>query len=227
MKAVVFGATGMVGQGVLRECLLDPRVESVLVVGRTPTGVRHEKLRELVHRDLGDLTAVEEELSGLDACFFCLGVSAAGLSEAEYRRVTYDVTLAAARPLAERNPRMTFVYVSGAGTDSSERGRVMWARVKGGTENALVALPFRAYAFRPGYIQPLHGARSKTGWYRALYAVLGPLYPALRRLAPGQVTTSEAVGKAMITVALQGWDERVLASRDINAAAARGGTPVR
>ncbi len=222
MRVILFGATGMVGQGVLRECLLDPGVESVLVVGRTPTGVRHEKLRELIHQDFADFSAVEEEFAGLDACFFCLGVSVAGMSEPDYRRITYDFTLAAAGPLAARNPQMAFVYVSGAGTDSSEQGRSMWARVKGATENALLALPFQAYAFRPGYIQPMHGVRSKTGWYRALYVVTAPLYPVVRRLAPDQVTTTEAMGRAMIAVARQGWDERVLVSRDINAAAARG-----
>lgn len=221
MNVILFGATGMIGQGVLRECLRDPRVDSVLIVGRTPTGSRHEKVRELIHHDFQDFSAVAQEFGGLDACFFCLGVSAAGMSEADYRRVTYDVTMAAAGPLAARNPAMTFVYVSGAGTDSSERGRSMWARVKGRTENALLALPFRAYAFRPGYIQPMHGVRSKTGWYRAMYAVTTPLYPLARRLAPGQVTTTEAVGRAMISVARQGWDERVLTVRDINAAAAR------
>ncbi len=221
MRVILFGATGMVGQGVLRECLLDPRVDSVLIVGRSPSGSRHEKVREIVHRDFQDFSAIEEEFSGLDACFFCLGVSAAGLSEADYRHVTYDVTLAAARPLAERNPRLTFVYVSGAGTDSSEHGRAMWARVKGATENALLALGFQAYAFRPGYIQPMHGVTSRTGWYRAMYKVTTPLFPVIRRLAPNQVTTSEAVGRAMISVADQGWPERVLESRAINAAAAR------
>lgn len=219
MKVIVFGATGMVGQGVLRECLLDADVESVLVVGRTSTGVAHEKLRELIHRDFSDFSAVADRLTGFGACFFCLGVSAAGMNEKEYRRVTYDFTLAAARPLADRNPALTFVYVSGAGTDSSEQGRAMWARVKGRTENALLALPFTAYAFRPGYIQPMHGARSKTGWYRAMYAVTTPLYPLLRRLVPGQTSTTQAVGRAMLTVARRGWDTRVLGSREINAAA--------
>jgi uncharacterized protein YbjT (DUF2867 family) len=222
VKVIVFGATGMVGQGVLRECLLDPRVDSVLVVGRTSTGRRHGKLREIVHRDFTDFSALAAEFDGLDACFFCLGVSAAGMAEADYRQVTYDVTLAAARPLAERNPAMTFVYVSGAGTDSTERGRAMWARVKGATENALLALPFRAYAFRPGYIQPMHGVTSKTGWYRMFYAVLAPLYPLLRRIAPSLVTTTEAMGRAMLAVARDGWPDRVLDTPQINAAAARG-----
>ncbi len=222
VRVIVFGATGMVGQGVLRECLLDPGVDDVLVVGRTRTGRRHGKLRELVHLDFTDFGALEAEFDGVDACFFCLGVSAAGMSEAEYRRVTYDYTMAAAGPMARRSPGMAFVYVSGTGTDSTERGRAMWARVKGATENALLALPFRAYAFRPGYIQPMHGVTSKTGWYRAFYTVLGPLYPLLRRIAPGQVTTTEAMGRAMLTVAREGWPERVLSSPAINAAAAHG-----
>lgn len=222
MKVMVFGATGMVGQGVLRECLLDQEVDAVVTVGRTPTGEEHAKLRELVHRDFADLSALEPEFEGVDACFFCLGVSAAGMKEADYRRVTHDFTMAAAVPLAARNPRMTFVYVSGAGADSSERGRVMWARVKGATENALLALPFDAYAFRPGWIQPMHGATSRTGWYRALYAGLAPLYPLLRRTVPSQVTTTEAVGRAMLSVARQGWRAHLLTSREINEAAARG-----
>jgi uncharacterized protein YbjT (DUF2867 family) len=221
VKVVVFGATGMVGQGVLRECLLDPGVDGVLVVARTPTGVRHDKLREVVHDDFDDFSAVREEFAGLDACFFCLGVSAAGMSEAAYRHLTYDVTLAAAKQLAGLNPAMTFVYVSGAGTDSTERGRVMWARVKGATENALLALPFHAYAFRPGYIQPMNGARSRTGWYRAMYALTTPLFPLLRRLAPDRVTTTEAMGRAMLSVARHGWQGRVLETDGINAAAAR------
>src|SRR6267378_2721490 len=167
MRVILFGATGMVGQGVLRECLINPAVERVLAVGRSATGQQHAKLRELVLQDFLDFSAVTGELTGYDACFFCLGVSSAGMTEAAYRRVTYDVTLAAARSLATINPAMTFIYVSGARTDSSERGRSMWARVKGQTENALLRLPFKsAYMFRPAAIQPLHGITSKTRWYR-------------------------------------------------------------
>jgi uncharacterized protein YbjT (DUF2867 family) len=217
VRVIVFGATGMVGQGVLRECLLAPDVEQVLVVGRTPTGRKHPKLRELNPADLFDLGAVEGELVGWDACLFCLGVSSVGMSEADYRRTTYDLTLSVASTLAAHNPELTFVYVSGAGTDSSEHGRSMWARVKGATENALLAMPLRAYMFRPGYIQPVAGAKSKTRWYAAMYAVVAPLYPVLRRLAPGAVTTTEQVGRAMLTVARQGAPNRVLGSRDINA----------
>jgi uncharacterized protein YbjT (DUF2867 family) len=223
MKVIVFGATGMLGQGVLRECLLDPGVEQVVTVGRKATGRADAKLREIEVADLSDLSGIADELGGCDACFFCLGVTSAGLSEPEYRHITYDFTMAAARPLAERNPELTFVYVSGAGTDSTEQGRTMWARVKGRTENAIFALPFHGYAFRPGYIQPLHGATSRTRWYRVMYVVAKPLYPLVKRLAPNAVTTTENIGKAMLHLARQGWPEKVLDPADINAAAAGQG----
>jgi uncharacterized protein YbjT (DUF2867 family) len=216
MKVILFGATGMVGQGVLRECVVDPEVETVLVVGRSPTGQRDAKLREIVHTDLSDLSAIEGQFAGYDACFFCLGVSSAGMSEEAYRRVTYDLTMSVAQAMVRQNPRLTFTYVSGQGTDSSERGRMMWARVKGRTENALLKLPFNAYMFRPGFIQPVHGVRSKTRLYRALYAVTAPLYPVLKKIAPNQLTSSEQVGRAMITVARTGAPKRVLETRDIN-----------
>ncbi len=221
MKVLVFGATGMVGQGVLRECLLDPAVTSVLAVGRSVTGQSHAKLREIAHADLFDLTAIEGELKGFDACFFCLGVSSAGMKEADYRRITYDLTLAVARTLARLNPAVTFVYVSGAGTDGTQKGRSMWARVKGKTENDLLGLPFKAaYMFRPGFIQPLHGITSKTRMYRAVYAVLGPLYPVWKTLLPKYVTTSENVARAMLAVARRGASRKVLENDDINALAA-------
>lgn len=217
MKVILFGATGMVGQGVLRECLLDPAVERVLTIGRSASGEHHDKLGELVRSDLFDLFGLAPEVTGYDACFFCLGVSSAGMSEAAYTRVTYDLTMALAGVLARTNPAMTFIYVSGAGTDSSERGRTMWARVKGRTENALLRLPFRAaYMFRPAFIQPLHGIVSRTRIYRVLYAVLGPFYPVWRRLFPGWVTTTEKVGRAMLAVAQRGAPKAVLESRDIN-----------
>lgn len=217
MNVLIFGATGMVGQGVLRECLRDPGVARVLTVGRRATGQTRPKLHELVVPDPADLAAVEAELTGFDACFFCLGVTSAGLSEERYTRLTYDLTLAVARTLARLDPSMTFVYVSGTGTDSSERGRTMWARVKGRTENALLALPFKAaYMFRPGYIQPLDGIRSRTPWYRALYAVVAPLYPVLKRLVPGAVTTTAQVGRAMLVVARRGFERPILETRDIN-----------
>lgn len=225
MQVVIFGATGMVGQGVLHECLLDDRVTGVRTVGRTALGQRHAKLREVIHGDFTDLSAIADELTGVDACFWCLGISAAGRSEAEYRRVTYDYTLAAARELAARNPGLTFTYVSGEGTDGSGTSRAMWARVKGETENALLGLDVDAYLFRPNYIHPVHGERSKTPLYRAAYAAASWLYPVLRRVAPGQVTTTERLGQAMITVAARhGGGERVLRSRDINHVAGGVGT---
>lgn len=217
MNVLLFGATGMVGQGVLRECMLDPDVRSVLTVGRSATGRTHEKLREIVHKDLLDFSAIEPGLAGFDACFFCLGVSSAGMSEEQYRRVTYDITMAAARTLVKLNPGMTFIFVSGAGTDSSERGRTMWARVKGRTENDLLRLPFKAaYMFRPAGIQPLHGIRSKTKLYQAVYTVTGPLLPVLKRLLPKYVTTTEQLGRAMIKAARQGAPKPILESDDIN-----------
>lgn len=216
MKVIIFGATGMVGQGVLRECLLDPAVTSVLVVGRTPTGESHPKLREIQHKDLHDISPLEPQLHGLDACFFPLGVTSAGMKEADYTRTTYDLTIGIATVLARASPQLTFVYVSGAGTDSTQKGRTMWARVKGRTENALLRMPFKAaYMFRPGYIQPMHGVKSKTGWYRAFYAVGRPLYPILKRLAPNAACTSEDVGRAMIEIAEHGFEARIVESRDI------------
>ncbi|WP_230686805.1 NAD(P)H-binding protein [Catellatospora vulcania] len=216
MRVILFGATGMVGQGVLRECLRDDRVAQVLAVGRTPTGQQHPKLAELIRADLSDLSPVAADLAGYDACFFCLGMSAAGLSEADYTRITYDLTTAVAGVLAEVSPGMRFVYVSGSGTDSTERGRMMWARVKGRTENALLAMPFDTYLFRPGFIQPRHGITSKTGWYRTLYKITGPLYPLLARI-PGLATTTDQLGRAMIDIGLAGSPTRTLTNRDINA----------
>jgi len=217
MNVLLLGASGMVGQGVLRECLLDPDVKRVLSIVRAPTGQRDPKLRELIHKDFFDFSAIEKELSGYDACFFCLGVSSAGMKEADYRRVTYDITLAAARVLAQLNPTMTFIYVSGLGTDSSEHGRTMWARVKGKTENDLLRLPFKAaYMFRPGGIVPLHGVRSKTGFVQITYTVLGPLLPLLYRLFPQYVTTTEQVGRAMLKVAKAGASKSILETSDIN-----------
>jgi len=217
MKVILFGATGMVGQGVLRECLLDPEVETVLAVGRSASGQRHAKLREIVHQDFLDYSAIESQLAGFDACFFCLGVSSVGMDEERYRHLTYDITLAAARTLARLNPRMVFVYVTGRGTDSTERGKLMWARVKGKTENDLLKLPFKAaYMFRPAGIQPLHGIRSKTAWVQAIYVTAAPLLSLLNRVAPNYMTTTEQVGRAMIKVAREGFGKPVLESEDIN-----------
>ncbi len=218
MKVLLFGATGMVGQGVLRECLLDAGVELVQTVGRTATPVQHAKLRQMVHADLMDYGPIEAMLEGFDACFWCLGVTSAGMSEAAYERVTYGITMAAARTLARLNPGMTFVFVSGAGTDSTGRGRVMWARIKGKTENALLLLPFRAaYMFRPGLIEPVHGVKSKTGVYRWIYVLAKPLLPLARWAFPAQVLTTEEIGRGMLGVARNGAPKRVLESRDIRA----------
>ena len=218
MKVVIFGATGMVGKGVLLECLDDARVEHVLLVSRHPTDVSHPKIREIVHADFTKFGSVQAPFTNLDACFYCLGVTAVGLSEPQYHHLTYDLTLAAATALASASAgRLTFCYVSGEGTDSTECGRSMWARVKGKTENALPRLPFRAaFMFRPGYIQPLRGIRSKTRWYQALYDVLGPFYQLLRRLFPTYVTTTVNIGRAMIHVAATGCSKQILSSADIN-----------
>jgi uncharacterized protein YbjT (DUF2867 family) len=218
MKVLIFGATGMVGQGVLRECLLAPDVQSVVAVGRSATGQQHARLRDLVHKDMYDYGAIEPQLQGFDACFFCLGVSSVGMKEPEYKRITYDLTLAAATVLARLNPGMTFTYVTGARTDSSERGTSMWARVKGATENALLRLPFKAaYMFRPGMIQPLHGVRSKTPLYDAAIVVLKSVLGLAYRWWPNRVTTTEKLGRAMLAVARGGAPKVVLDPADINA----------
>jgi len=217
MKVLLFGASGMVGQGVLRECLIDPAVTGILAIGRSGTGRTHPKLREIRHQDLYHLATLEHELGACDACFFCLGVSSAGMTEAAYSRLTYDLTLAVARTLAKLRPGMAFTYVSGAGTDRGGRGRSMWARVKGRTENDLLALPLRATMFRPAIIVPMHGERSKTLVYRLFYGLARPLLPLLRRALPRFVTTTEHVGRAMIAVAAAASPKPVLENQDINA----------
>ena len=220
MNVILFGATGMVGQGVLRECLLDPNVQQILSIVRTPSGQQHPKLHELVHTNFFDYSTIEPQLTGYDACFFSLGVSSAGMDEAKYTHLTYDLTLAAATTLAKLNPQMTFLYVSGAGTDSSERGRIMWGRVKGKTENDLLKLPFRAaYMFRPGFIQPLHGIRSKTKLYQFFYTALNPILPLLKSAFPKSITTTEELARAMINVARNGYSKPILEVPDIVRAA--------
>jgi uncharacterized protein YbjT (DUF2867 family) len=220
MNVLVFGATGMLGQGVLRECLQAADVAMVQTIGRTTTGQQNAKLREVAQTDLFDVDAMTPKLTGFDACFFCLGVSSAGMTEAAYSHLTYDLTLAIAGKLAALNPRMTFVYVSGAGTDSTEQGRSMWARVKGRTENALRRLPFKAvYVFRPGLIQPLHGIHSKTQSYRLFYSVTKPLLTPLRVLLPNYVLSTEVIGRAMLAAVRRGYDKSVLESADIRALA--------
>jgi uncharacterized protein YbjT (DUF2867 family) len=225
LRIIVFGGTGMVGQGVLRECVLDSEVESVVSVVRRATapslGRKSDKVREVVPENFYDLSKVEANFAGYDACFFCLGVSSMGMKEEQYRRVTFDLTMVAARTLLRQNPTtassgMTFIYVSGAGTDATERGRVMWARVKGATENALLQMGFKAaYMFRPGGIVPLHGITSKTKMYRVLYTAMKPALPLLLRLFPQYVTTTEQVGRAMLEVAKHGYAKPVLEARDI------------
>ena len=213
MKVIIFGATGMVGQGVLRESLLADDVEQVLAVVRTPTGVRHPKLREVTLTDFADLAPVVDRLTGYDACFYCLGVSVQGRDEAEYTRISYDYPVAAARALAAINPQMTFVYVSGAGTN--QESRAIWARVKGRTENAILELFPNGYAFRPGFIRPTYGATSKTRLYRAVYAFTAPVLPLLERLAPNHVTSSDRLARAMLRAARHGFPHRVVEGRDL------------
>jgi uncharacterized protein YbjT (DUF2867 family) len=219
VKVILFGSTGMVGQGVLRECLLDQSVQNILSIVRSPTAQQHAKFTELVHKDFFEYSSIESHLAGYDACFYCAGPSAAAMSEAEYSRVTYDMPMAAAQALARLNPSMIFIYVSGAGTDITEQGRTMWARVKGKTENALPRLPFKAaYMFRPAGIQPLHGIKSRTASYRILYTIAKPVFPLLKLLLPKYITTTEHLGRAMIRVAQNGFPKPILEARDINRA---------
>lgn len=216
MKVIIFGVSGMVGQGVLRECLADSQVTAVLSVGRSGTDTKHPKFQEIVHRDLLDLQALEPDLAGYDACFFCLGATAAGLTETAYAAINHDIPVAVGTVLAQVSPGMTFIYVSGAGTDSSEHGRTMWARIKGKTENDLLRLDLNAYMVRPAFIQPMHGEVSKTRIYRIAIAALGPVFPLLRVLLPGFVTTTERLGQVMLYLARAGSPRRVLETRDIN-----------
>jgi uncharacterized protein YbjT (DUF2867 family) len=221
VKIVLFGATGMVGGGALIECLEDPSISAVVSVGRRPTGRSHPKLRELLLEDLFQLADLRSDLEGCDACFYCLGVSAVGMTEAAYRRVTLDLTMSVAGLLSETSPSIRFCFVSGQGADSTERGRTMWARVKGEAENRLIST-LDAYVFRPGFILPLKGVRSRTRIYRLFYTLSRPLYPLLPRLFPGYVTTSENIGRAMISVAGQGSDRRILENPDIDRLASLG-----
>ncbi|MEN9354676.1 MAG: hypothetical protein RL318_2001 [Fibrobacterota bacterium] len=218
MNILIFGATGMVGHGVLLECFKASDVERVVSVGRSASALAHPKFGELLLPDLFHVRSIEEQLSGFDACFFCLGVSAAGLSEAVYSRLTFDLTITVAEVLARRNPGMVLVYVSGEGTDSSEKGRVMWARVKGRTENALLGIPFRSvHLFRPGIIQPLDGIRSKTRLYQAFYSLARPFLPWLVRHFPDRILTTRIMGRAMLECARQGMGKAHLEIKDIAA----------
>jgi len=215
MDVLIFGATGMVGQGVLRECLRDPGVRRIFSIGRTPSGRQEPKLTDVVVKDLFDLSALD--LSSFDACFYCLGVSSNGMTEEAYSRITYELTMSIATALVRSNPQMTFVFVSGTGTDSTESGRIMWARVKGRAENGVMRMPFKAsYMFRPAFIQPLHGIRSKTKLYQFFYTLTGPLMPILKRIIPRSMTTTEQIGWAMLAAARTGAPKRILETDDIN-----------
>ncbi len=212
IKAIVLGTTGMVGEGVLHECLKHHDVSEVLVINRKPCGVTHEKLKEIIHKNFFDLFSIEDQLSGYNACYFCLGVSSIGMKETEYTNVTYDLTKHFADTLLKLNPKMTFCYVSGAGTDSTEKGRSMWARVKGKTENDLLKMDFKAsYMFRPGYVQPTKGLKNT----HKMYKVLAPFYSVWKSLFPKFVCTMEEVGKAMIFVTMNRSEKRVLENEDI------------
>jgi NAD dependent epimerase/dehydratase family len=216
IKAVITGASGMVGEGVLHESLLHPNVEEVLVIGRRSCGVTHPKLKEIIHADFFDLSAVKDQLKGYNACFFCLGVSSVGMQEKDYHHLTYDLTMHMATILAELNPDMTFCYVSGAGTDSTEHGKMMWARVKGQTENDLLKLPFKsAYMFRPGFIKPTKGLKHA----HRFYAYITWMYPVFRKLLANYVSTLRELGLAMINATLYGYDKHILEVKDLVALA--------
>ena len=216
IKAIIFGSSGMIGKGLLRECLRNPKIESILAINRQPSNLRYTILKEIIHENFFDISALTEDLKGYNTCFFCLGVSAMGLSENDYNKITYDLTIYIAETLLKINKEMTFCYISAAGADSSEKGRIMWARVKGKTENALLKMPFtKAYMFRPNYIQPMVGIKSKTKLYNKLYSITKPFYFILRRFK-SFVTNSEALSSAMINAVAKGYEKNILKSSDIN-----------
>jgi uncharacterized protein YbjT (DUF2867 family) len=212
LKVIITGATGMVGEGVLQECIANPMIEKILLINRKPTGVVHSKVQEIIHQHFNDLSAILDELRGYDACYFCLGISSLGVKEDTYYDVTYKLTIDFARQLTAVNDKMTFCYVSGAGTDSSEKGKLMWARVKGKTENDLTKLPFKAvYNFRPGFMRPAKGAKNIKG----VYKVIDFLYPVFRSISPTYFLTLEEVAKAMINVTMKGYPKTVIEVKDI------------
>jgi uncharacterized protein YbjT (DUF2867 family) len=218
ISLIITGATGMVGEGVLNECIADPRISSILLISRRPGGINHPKVSEIIHAQLNDIRPLREQVKGYDACLFCMGVSSIGMNEAEYTRLTYDLTLDFAQVLAAENPQMTFCYISGSGTDSSEKGRMMWARVKGKTENDLMRLPFkRAFMFRPGYLQPTRGLKNTLKFYR----YIDWMYPLFKIIMPKQVSTLRELGKAMIETAVNGYSKSILEVKDIVSQAAR------
>jgi uncharacterized protein YbjT (DUF2867 family) len=211
IKPIITGVTGMIGEGVLYECLKHPNVEEVVVVTRKPTGISNPRMKEVVVKDFNDLSEVKDQLKGYDSCFFCAGVSSIGLNEEEYSKLTYDLTTNFARSLAELNPGMTFCYVSGAGTDSSEKGKSMWARVKGRTENAVARVPFKkVYNFRPGFIKPTKGLKNTL----KLYTYLGWLYPVIKTISPNMGCSLTEIGQAMINSVLTGYDKTVIEVKD-------------
>jgi hypothetical protein len=218
IRAIITGSTGMVGEGVLHECLHHPDVEKVLIINRKPSGHRHPKLEEIIHGDFHNLSLIGDRLANYNACYFCLGVSSLGMKEHEYEHITCDLTLHFAATLLKYNRDMTFCYVSGAGTDSTEKGRSMWARVKGKTENALFRLPFKkVFAFRPGFMEPTKGLKNTL----RLYTYLGWLTPVLKLVASGHICTLREVGQAMINAATKGYKKQVLEVKDIVALARR------
>lgn len=222
IKVIITGSTGMVGKGVLLECLENPKVSSILLLNRSSVGITNEKITELIIEDFHNLSSFRETFEGYDACYFCLGVSSYRMKEKEYNEITYKITLHLAKLLSDINPQLSFCYVSGIGTDSTEKGRSMWARVKGKTENALLKLPLKsAFLFRPGYIHPKKGIKSKTAMYNTFYTFSKPLYPLLKLIIPNKVTTNIDIGKAMIYTTLHGYDKEILYNKEINELAAK------
>jgi hypothetical protein len=220
MKVVITGSTGMVGKGVLLVCLEDPRISEILLINRSSLNMNHPKLKELLLPDFGKIDQYQSKLTNYDACFFCMGISSVGISEEDYNAITYDLTTNFANIFIAANPNSTFIYVSGTGTDSSEKGKIMWARVKGKTENAILAMPFKAaYMFRPGFIQPMRDISSKFKLYRAFYAISTPLYPLLKSIFPKAITNTDQMGWAMINLAANGSDKKWFYNKDINEAA--------
>jgi len=216
MKAIITGSTGMIGKGLLLECLDDQRIEQILVINRSPVQIQHSKLKEIIHPDFFNLSALKNVLAEYDICYFCLGVSVAGLNEEAYTKITYSLTLNFARSLLDINPEIAFCYISGAGTDSSEQGRQMWARVKGKTENELLKLPFKSvYMLRPAFIQPRIGIRSRTALYNVMYFILWPFYPLLKGMK-NYVTSTDSLGRAMIKLGFEGSSHKILEQIDLN-----------
>lgn len=217
IRVIITGASGMVGEGVLHECLKSDLVKEVLVLGRRTCGTTHPKLKELLHSNFHDLSPVAEQLTGFDACFFCAGVSSVGKKKDEFYHLTYTLTMHVAETLAKQNSNMTFCYVSGAGTDSTEKGRLMWARVKGKTENDLTKLPFaQVYNFRPGFIIAIKGMKNTLSYYK----YFSWLIPIIKTLAPNMIVRLQDIGKAMLNAATKGYKKQILEVKDIKELAA-------